>query len=233
MELRHEFFFYGEAFLRLFYPGLCASCNRLLELEERGLCTVCLEDLLKFKLEPSEERIRTTVRATSEGWAIFRYEGLVKEVLRKVKFEGRRDLLRAFYPEIAQFLSRRAPLATYDCLLPVPLDSHRRLEREFNQSGLLAKRIHRFLERSPRLLTRTLIRKHSPLPQSLLGREARRVNVSHAFSIPNGRAVRGRSVLIIDDIFTTGATIEEIARVLRSAGASRVGYLTLARTAAH
>ena len=222
----------GEAFLRLFYPSLCAVCSRLLELEEKRLCIECFNRLHPLRLEPSEERIRVTLPATEEGWSLFRYDGLVKELFHKIKFEGRRDLLRVFYPELTQFLTRRTPLASYDWILPIPLDSRRRLEREFNQSGLVAKRIHKFL-RGPKLLAWALIRWPSVLPQSLLGREARRINIRRAFHLLRDRAVRGRSVLLVDDIFTTGATLGEVSSLLKSAGAARVGFLTLARTFAH
>lgn len=233
MRLRRELSWYGEALLRLFYPSRCASCNGLLALEERGLCEVCLGSLRPLKLEPSEEKIRLTFSSESEGWALFRYEGLVKEVLRKVKFEGRRDLLGVFYPEMDRFVSRRTQLASYECILPIPLDPRRHLEREFNQSGLLAKKIHSLLGGTPRLLKRTLARRRSPLPQSLLGREARRSNVDHAFRVLDGRSVRNRSILLVDDIVTTGATLDEVSKMLKAAGASRVGYLTLARTMAN
>ena len=232
MKLGPEFALYGEAFLRLFYPSACASCARLLELEERGLCVGCLKDLQKFRLQPSEERIRVTLSSGDEGWALFRYEGLAKEILHRVKFEGRRDLLRVFVPEIEQFVRRRTQLETYDCIVPIPLDSRRRLERKFNQSGLLARRIHGFLK-NPRLLQGALAKSHSALPQSLLGREARRINVDHAFRVRKHRAIEGRSVLLVDDIFTTGATVDEASKMFKAAGASRVGHVTLARTMAH
>ena len=231
MKLCDELPHYGEALLRLFYPSLCASCAQLLALEERGLCEGCLKKLSDLKFQPSEEKIRIHLSTGSEGWALFHYEGLVKEVLHKIKFEGRRDLLQIFYREIESFLARRSHLASYDSVLPVPIDFHRRLEREFNQSGLLANKIHEILGK-PRLLKRVLARRRSLLPQSLLGREARRINISHAFRMIDQRSVKNQSVLLVDDIFTTGATLGEVAKILKAAGASRVGYLVLARTPA-
>ncbi len=229
MKLCNELPLYGEALLRLFYPGLCASCDKLLALEERGLCGGCLQKLSDLKFLPSEEKIRINLLSGNEGWSLFDYEGLVREVLHKIKFEGRRDLLQIFYPEIEAFLARRSHLASYDCILPVPLDFHRRLEREFNQSGLLAHKIHEILGK-PRLLKRALGRRRSILPQSLLGREARRINISHAFRVMDPRSIKNQSVLLVDDIFTTGATLGEVSKTLKAAGATQIGYLVLART---
>ena len=81
----------------------------------------------------------------------------------------------------------------------------------------------------PRLEPRILAKKFSTPPQSLLGKEARRSNLQGVFHVRRPHKIRNRSILLMDDIFTTGATLEEAAKTLKNAGASRVGYLTLAR----
>lgn len=223
---------YGEALLRLFYPSLCALCDRLLELEERGICVPCRNALHTARFLPSEERIRRQRIWVDEGWALFRYEGAVKELLHRIKFEKRRDLIRVFREAWASFFEARPELARYDLLVPVPLDSRRRLEREFNQSALLAAAIAPFLRRGdegPGLKKRLLFKRRSTPPQSLLGREARLLNLEAAFSVRRPEGLRDRSVLLVDDIFTTGATFEEAAKSLKEAGASRVGVWALAR----
>ncbi len=218
---------YGEAFVRLFYPSSCATCGSLLELEERGLCLPCLGNFEKLRLSPSEEKIRISLAHGDEGWALFRYEDSVKEVLHKIKFEGRRDLIRLFANEMALFLKRRPALAAYDTLVPIPLDPTRRLEREFNQSGLIAQMIQKLtgIGLEPGLLTK---KRFTP-PQSLLGREARLLNLSDIFRACHKKRVNGRSILLVDDIFTTGATLEEAGKTVKRAGARRIGYLSLAR----
>lgn len=221
---------YGEAFIRLLFPSVCAACERLLELEEQSLCILCGAQLEKTKLLPSEEKIRLGLAHPDEGWALFRYEGIVKDLLHLIKFERRRNLLNLFDKALACFAQRRTPLTELDCIVPIPLDFSRRLTREFNQSGLLARKLHR-LTGLP-VETRLLIKTRSTSAQSLLGREAREMNLKGAFRVSHPGRVRGRSVLLVDDIFTTGATVEEAARTLKAQGASRVAYLTLARTPA-
>jgi len=217
---------YGEALLRLFYPSLCANCESLLELQESGLCVPCRGALEALRLLPSEERIRLSFRYGHEGWALFRYDGVVKEIFHKIKFEKRRDLLRVFSNEISRFLARRPRLAEYDCIVAVPLDLGRRLEREFNQSQMIATKVQEILGVKRE---KSLVKKRSTPPQSLLGREERRLNLSGVFSVSLPRRMRGKSVLLVDDIFTTGATLEEAAKTLKAAGAGRVGYFVLAR----
>jgi len=219
---------YGEAFLRLFFPSSCAGCSQILELEERGLCFTCRGNLKGLRLRPSEERIRVLLAHTDEGWALFRYEGLVKDLFHKIKFERRRDLLRVFHDEIASFLCRRTQSHAYDLIAPIPLDWRRRLDREFNQSGLLAEKVHEILGLP--LRRGLLFKRRSSPPQSLLGREARRWNLVRAFCVSPFARIQGRSILLIDDIFTTGATVDEAAKTLKAAGATRVGHLALART---
>lgn len=218
---------YLEATLRLFFPAACAFCKELLELYESGLCSPCGKGLQKSKLLPSEERIRIPLASTAEGWALFRYEDSVKDLFHHIKFQNRRDLLRVFERDLSDFLKRRPQLASYDCLVPIPLDRHRRVEREFNQSGLLAERIGQIL--GTRLAQRGLKKSHSTAAQSLLGRDARRVNLDGVFRVSHPGRLRNRSVLLVDDIFTTGATMEEAAKTLSAAGVSRIGYLSLAR----
>lgn len=219
--------YYLEAFLRLIYPSLCALCENLLEIQEKGLCAPCQTGLAKFKLGPSEEKIRLSLRHADEGWSLFRYEEGVKEILHKIKFERRRDLLALFATDLADFLKRRAPLKDYDFLVPVPLDPQRRLEREFNQSGLLAAQLRKFADLA--LKKGVLYKKRSTPAQSLLGRESRLLNLEKTFEVRKKRLLRGKSILLIDDIFTTGATLEEAAKTLKNAGAAKVGFLALAR----
>ena len=222
---------YTEAFLRLFFPSVCVFCNQLLELDERGLCNPCNRNLKKSRLLPSEERIRIPLEAADEGWALFRYEGPAKDLLHQIKFRRRRDLIHLLEEDLADFLKRRPQLASYDSLIPIPLDRRRQMEREFNQSGLVAEKIHQIL--GIRLWQGGLVKRHRTAAQSLLGREARRINLDRVFRVPHPERFRNRSVLLVDDIFTTGATIKEAAKTLRASGVARVGYLALARTLSH
>ena len=218
---------YLEALLRLLYPSLCGVCENLLELEERGICSLCWVNFQKFRLSPSEERIRVSLKHADEAWALFHYEGIIKDLLHKIKFDKRRDLLKIFAADILQFLTQRSHFATYDRVVPIPLDFRRRLQREFNQSSLIVREIHKVL-RIKR--GRYLIKKFSTPAQSLLGRKERRLNVDRVFHVMNPRQVKDKSILLVDDIFTTGATLEEAGKTLKEAGASRVGYFVLART---
>jgi ComF family protein len=111
--------------------------------------------------------------------------------------------------------------------MPVPLHTRRLRERGFNQSLLLARQVSR--KRSIPLNFTALWRSRQTQPQTQLSGPERQKNVRGAFEVRNAEAVAGKRVLLIDDVFTTGATVQECAKALLDAGAERVDVLTLAR----
>ena len=152
------------------------------------------------------------------------YTGPVRKALHAFKFGGKRALARplaellveAYGPELAREST---------VLVPVPLTAEREQDRGFNQAALLAESLGRAwrLPVKPRWLRRT----RATPPQSELGAAARRANVRGAFAA--AAAVRGRDVIVVDDVFTTGATVAECSRALRAAGARDAAVLTVAR----
>jgi ComF family protein len=114
-----------------------------------------------------------------------------------------------------------------DLIAPVPLHWTRLFARRYNQAGLLAHAIH--AAGGPRVAPDWLVRRRRTPSQGRLGPAARAKNVRGAFALRSGRSVKGMRIVLVDDVLTTGATVEECARVLRRAGAGWVGVLTLAR----
>ena len=119
-------------------------------------------------------------------------------------------------------------LAEADLIVPVPLHWSRLFARRYNQAALLAHAIH--AAGGPPVGADWLIRRRRTPSQGKRNAAARERNVRAAFAVRPGRPVKGRRIVLVDDVFTTGATVGECARVLRRAGAARVDVLTLART---
>jgi ComF family protein len=152
------------------------------------------------------------------------YEGELRDALHALKFSGRRALASPLGDLVTEQCAESLP-GGIDALVPVPLARERERERGFNQSTLLARRIGRRL--AVPIRPGWLARVRSTQPQSDLSAAERRANVRGAFRASD--RVADRHVLLVDDILTTGATLDACARALRAAGARRIGVLTVAR----
>jgi ComF family protein len=140
-----------------------------------------------------------------------------------LKSGGRLDLARVFGDLLAARIGDRIPI---DGLLAVPLAGRRQRQRGFNQSLEIARVIARRL--SLPLQRHALVRSRAGPPQQSLPLQARRANVSGAFAL--SEAVPARCVAVVDDVMTSGATLDEVARVLKRAGVRQVVNLVIART---
>jgi ComF family protein len=153
----------------------------------------------------------------------------LKSVLQRYKYN--RDVGLA--APLSRLLARDCPLnlSDYDLVVPVPLHLSRLRWRGFNQALLLARRLAR--QYRARVDPFVLERTRPTQPQVELDEAARRVNVARAFRVTRPAAVRDRRVLLFDDVYTTGSTVNDCARALRKAGADAVDVLVLARAVLH
>ncbi len=156
----------------------------------------------------------------------FRMEGALREAIHGFKYQNEFDRLRSLQAGLINAYERFAREAQWEVLIPVPLHPLRQRERGFNQAEELA----RGLSRSVGLpVVKGLNRSRETPRQALLSRAARLRNLRDAFECLKPEAFHEKRVLLIDDVFTTGATANACARVLRKAGALQVGVLTVAR----
>jgi ComF family protein len=193
---------------RDFFPAeaaRCARCALRLPASADAQCGACLKEPPHFD-------------ATT---ALADYLAPVAGMVAALKFGGRVDLADAFAQLLASRDSARA-----DLVLAVPLSFERESERGFNQSLEVARRYARLT--GTRLAERALLKVRHTVPQQSLARDARHRNVRGAFSVSG--EVRGRRVAVVDDVMTTGSTLDEIARVLKDAGAAQVVNRVVART---
>jgi len=148
-------------------------------------------------------------------------------VLHQLKYAGRRRAAGRLAEALLEEPAVRALVSTSDVLVPVPLHPRRLRERGFNQSALLAREIARRAGKAacPDALARRL----DTVPQAGLSAAARRRNVRDAFAVRRRAAVAGRTVVLVDDVLTTGATALACAARLHDAGAREVRLLTVAR----
>ena len=207
--------------------GLCQTCRAALAPLPRQACAVCARPLAAHAL-PADYRCgacRQSPPAFDRLLALWSYRPPLDAVVRGLKF-GRLDYLGGHLAAaLAQGLSDR--LAGFDRVVPVPLHWRRRLARGYNQAERIARPLAGRLgiPCSP-----ALARRRATPPQSLLGRDERLANLRKAFRVPHPERARGLRILLIDDVATTGATLDAAAAALKNAGAAAVTALVAGRT---
>ncbi len=162
------------------------------------------------------------VRARAAG----PYEGVLKDAIHRFKYAGRRGLAVCLARLMAEAACAGPLFPPLDMILPVPLAAEKLRIRGFNQAALLAVEVGSLL-RVP-VNSGLLVKDFETSPQAGLPRAARESNLMGAFRVTDSGALRGRSILIIDDVFTTGSTMSSAASVVRKAGAGQVFALTAA-----
>lgn len=209
----------GRSLLDLLSPYRCSACDEPLR-ARAAFCAPCAATVLRAPvLVPRTDRgpIRVVAAAL--------YGGAMAEAICRFKYDDRPDLATPL-GELAWLAAQRAQ-ARADVVVPVPLHPRRLAERGYNQAALIARPVAKRLGVS--VLARGLRRTRATAPQASLAGAARSANVSGAFRVRRTDAVRARQVMLVDDVFTTGATLIACARALLDAGAEGVDALVLAR----
>jgi len=233
---------FRERLFQFFLPSQCHCCEVFLEEGERGICPDCLSkirwitppfcSICGSPFSSKEVEIHLCgncltkktyfAKARSLGY----YEGPLQEAIHRWKYEGRASLASFFGEWMAEGFRRHWTSEAFDIVVPVPLHRKRLRERGFNQAFLLARELSR---RIGVPCEKKMLRKEKPtVPQVLLSGVEREKGVRGAFRVREEDQVAGRSILLVDDVYTTGATVNECSRVLMAGGAKSVEVFTLA-----
>jgi ComF family protein len=235
---------FWRAFVDFFLPPKCPFCGDLTDFFSSDRpCPSCLSRI-KFFSPPRCPRCGIGFPSPSDqdhlcsgclsgeppfakARSLCPYEGLIAEIISRFKFGGVASLAKPLGILLAEYRDPEFLFSGIDLLIPVPLHTRRLRERGFNQSLLLAREVSR--RRSIPLNFTSLRRSRQTQPQTQLSGPQRQKNVRGAFEVRSAGALADKRVLLIDDVFTTGATVQECAKALLDAGAKSVDVLTLAR----
>jgi ComF family protein len=199
-----------EGEIKRLRPPYCALCGRPVQ-NEGARCASCLEENFAF----------------DRAFACALYEGKMKELIHRYKFDGRHYLRHFFSRLMLSFIQNHLRERSYETLAAVPMDRAKKQTRGFNQSELLSARLAKTLGLPE--ASHSLRRRGRILPQSLLAKKDRKTNAQGSFEVTDQKYFDGKNVLLIDDILTTGHTASECAGVLKKAGARSVEVLACAR----
>lgn len=212
------------ALLDLLFPPRCVFCRRLLHRGEEGICPRCQQELPWALGAEAEQTGEFFSLCASPLW----YQDQVRASFHRYKFKGVRGYSRTYGRLVAQCVQDHLA-GRYDLITWVPLSRARLRQRGYDQAMLLASAAALELDD---VAAETLCKVRDTEAQSGLGKNdaSRRANVLSAYQVTDPALVEGRRVLLIDDIVTTGSTLSECARVLRTAGATDVVCAALARS---
>lgn len=213
-----------ESLLDFIFPPHCPVCHAYVE-QRGGWCPHCLQATLQLQRLPLSVPMQS---ALAEAWAFGIYREGLQSIIKSLKYRGRRSAL----PYIDTLLRSGLTDAQLGNLLKsvnlataVPLYPDKEKQRGFNQAELIFRN---FLQEAAIPYARLLARQRPTTSMYKLSEQERRANVKNAFAVTSAKAVKGKNILLVDDILTTGATLQECAKVLKAAGAEKIFALVLA-----
>lgn len=229
----------------LFYPPRCVLCDKTLAGEEKYVCSECFDSLPLIngprcprcsrpirtrngedqlcgmcRIQPNKN-IKITVAASE-------YQGLMKRLIHLYKYERQQFLSNLFARIIAEQSIKMNLAENIDLLVPIPLHWTRKRWRGFNQAREICRGISRLID-VPVIPKSAFKRVRKTTPQVQLNVASRTSNIHNAFGVRKTKYIKGKNIALVDDVYTTGATSGECARMLLNAGAESVSLLIIAR----
>ena len=198
-------------------PPTCAQCGQPLAAPAEGIATTTHRCGVCLLTPPPYDR----------ACAVGLYEGVLRDLIHAMKYQRVYGLVRPLSDLLSQHFSAHWGESLPEALVPVPLHRSRLRSREFDQALALARHVSQSV--AIPLWADVLIRHRPTLSQVGLSAIERRRNIRGAFTVQKPQCCADKALLLIDDVYTTGATVQECARLLRQAGAARVDVYTLAR----
>jgi ComF family protein len=221
-----------EDFISLFFPNYCLACSRTLVKGEETVCTACLIDLPKtnyHRLQENQIKNRLLGRLPiKHGWAFlkFRKTGIVQHLLHELKYNNHPEVGVKLGQAYGKELCGVGLEKEFDLIIPVPLHSSRQRQRGYNQSSKFAEGLS--LAMDVRWDESISVRTQATVTQTHKSKSERWENVKDVFSIEAADQIGGRRVLLVDDVITTGATLEACGQHLIRSGCSELSIACIA-----
>ncbi len=209
-----------EKFLDVIFPPVCGFCGRICQDYFCGSCKEKFENKFIYKVDNYKDKY------FNEHIYVAEYEDVRKQIL-SYKFNGKSYMYKTFAKIILKSQKICDILKSCDIIVPVPVHKKRRKERGYDQSVLISKEISNNLINLEYAYALKKIKNNTR--QSLLNKNERVFNVKNAYEIQNCERIKNKRVILFDDIFTTGNTLNECSRILKQSGAKYIIVLSLAK----
>ena len=241
--------YFFEKALELIFLPCCGVCGKL---GEGYLCTKCGKELEKYVIEAKAEtkedgaiRLEKTkmlenvgvlenreVEGTKAGTSIpkqhlFKYKDLIRDLILDYKFNDKSYLYKTFCEFIVKNKKNLDFIKSYDIIIPVPIHSVRIRKRGYNQSTLIAKELARSFEM--KVYTNVLLKIKNNKVQSTLNKKEREENTKNVYKLVKPEKIKNKKILLLDDIYTTGATANACTKELEKANVEKIGIFTIAK----
>lgn len=230
---------YIDDLLDLIYPRRCPLCGEALPYKGKTVCRECLKKLKRIQ-EPKCFRCGKTIedeeteyckdcqnvkKSYIRGYPVFEYSGNIKNAIYDFKYKNQRNYADFFADCIFHAYKKEFEKQKFDGIIPVPVHRKKKKQRGYNQAELIAKELGERLHIP--VYEKALVRVVNTNPQKELNDKARMKNLKNAFKL-GLNTIELKKVLLVDDIYTTGATIEACTQVLTDAGVLEVYYTSVA-----
>lgn len=216
----------------LLYPRICASCHRVLQKNEEYLCLYCLDNLPRTYFHqhhdnPVKKALGGRLPLTHAfAYLYFKKGGIVQSLIHHIKYQSHYEIAELLGSQYGRELTKDGLEHEFDLIIPVPLHPKKLKNRGFNQSEHFGKGLAESL--TIPLSNNTLIRAFESETQTRKSRLERWMNVNTIFQIADPASLRNQHVLLIDDVMTTGATLEACGQKLLEAGIAKLSIATMA-----
>ena len=212
-----------EQILTIIYPPICGICGKI---NTNYLCNKCQKQLEKQAKFAREEKPSNEYYFQNHLY-IFVYQGMIRKMMINYKFHDKSYLYRT----IIHFLLRNEKFfqtfQSYDTIIAVPISKKRKKQRGYNQSELIAQAIAK--KASIEYNNQCLMKTKNIIEQSKLNKEERQKNIQGVYQLQKGERLTNKRILLVDDIYTTGSTVNECSRILKLAQPTKIDVLTIAK----
>jgi ComF family protein len=225
---------YLSAFTSILFPQNCLACEGVIEKGENDICSICRINLPRTGFHLDNQNIAAqkfwgkTQLKHAMAYLFFKKEGHVQKLLHQLKYNKEPQIGEILGNWYAQELQDNDFYKNFDIIIPVPMHPKKQKKRGYNQSACFGKGLAEIWQIP--LIENGIVKTKNTISQTKKSREERYNNMKDGFEIPNTKDIKDKNILLVDDVITTGATLEACANLLLKNGAKTVSIATIAAT---